>query len=248
MSKPRAGIFGLTGCAGDQLVMLNCEDELLDLVSLLDIRDFLMAASDNDASCDLDIAFVEGAVFSRRDEDRLKRIRQRSATLIATGSCAVWGGVASAERNAALSGLLRETYGEQGLQYDVTSARALREVVKVDLNITGCPIEKHEFIAAVASLLNGDPPVYPQYPVCTECKMRESNCLLIEQGISCCGPLTAAGCGARCPALRIACIGCRGPAADANAASARAMLAARGIPEQDIERRLRTFAPMGGQA
>ena len=36
MSKPTVGIFGLTGCAGDQLVILNCEDQLLDLVSLID--------------------------------------------------------------------------------------------------------------------------------------------------------------------------------------------------------------------
>ncbi|MBE0660210.1 MAG: NADH:ubiquinone oxidoreductase [Bryobacteraceae bacterium] len=248
MSKPRAGIFGLTGCAGDQLVILNCEDELLDLVSLLDMRDFLMAASDNDTACDLDIALVEGAVFSRRDKERLERIRQRSAMLVAIGSCAVWGGVSAAERNGGLAGLLDETYGTQGRDYDATEAYALHQVVKVDLKITGCPIEKHEFVAAVASLLNGDPPVYPQYPVCTECKMRESNCLLIEKSIPCCGPLTVAGCGARCPALRIPCIGCRGPAADANAESARQMLAAKGVPEHDIRQRLRTFAPTGGSA
>ncbi|HSO23206.1 MAG TPA: hypothetical protein VLT81_09875 [Chondromyces sp.] len=30
--KPRVGIFGLTGCAGDQLQILNCEDHLLVLV------------------------------------------------------------------------------------------------------------------------------------------------------------------------------------------------------------------------
>lgn len=248
MSKPRAGIFGLTGCAGDQLVILNCEDELLDLVSLLDLRDFLMAASGNDTACELDIALVEGAVFSRRDAERLKRIRQRSAMLVAVGSCAVWGGVSAAERNGRLTGLLDETYGEQGRAYDAVEARALHEVVNVDLNITGCPIEKHEFVAAVASLLNGDPPVYPQYPVCTECKMRESNCLLTEKSIPCCGPLTVAGCGARCPTLRIPCIGCRGPAADANAASARQMLAGKGLPEHAIEDRLRTFAPTGGLA
>ena len=39
MCKPTVGIFGLTGCAGEQLVVLDCEDQLLDLVALLDIRD-----------------------------------------------------------------------------------------------------------------------------------------------------------------------------------------------------------------
>ena len=35
-SKPRVGIFGLTGCAGDQLQILNCEDRLLGLGVALD--------------------------------------------------------------------------------------------------------------------------------------------------------------------------------------------------------------------
>ena len=51
MSKPTVGIFGLTGCAGDQLVILNCEDRLMDIVALLDVRDFLMASSENDQAC-----------------------------------------------------------------------------------------------------------------------------------------------------------------------------------------------------
>ena len=33
--------------------------------------------------------------------------------------------------------------------------------------------------------------------------MRENNCLLIERGELCCGPITAAGCNARCPELRV---------------------------------------------
>ena len=30
--KPKIGIFGLSGCWGEQIVILNCEDQLLDLV------------------------------------------------------------------------------------------------------------------------------------------------------------------------------------------------------------------------
>jgi Ni,Fe-hydrogenase maturation factor len=71
MSKPTVGIFGLTGCAGDQLAILNCEDQLLDLVALIDIREFLMASSENDTECTLDVALVEGAVVSEKDAARL---------------------------------------------------------------------------------------------------------------------------------------------------------------------------------
>lgn len=243
-TRPTVGIFGLTGCAGDQLVILNCEDQLLDLVRLLDVRDFLMASSANDSGCELDVALVEGAVLSKRDEERLQRIRRRSRTLVALGTCAVWGGVAAMDGDGDRAGLIGQIYGETGRGYDITPARALREVVPVDLCLTGCPIEKEEFLSALAQLLNGDPPLASQHPVCSECRMRENNCLLIATGEVCCGPLTAAGCGARCPGLGIACAGCRGPAGDANFASALAMFGEKGIPREAIARKLRTFAPV----
>ena len=96
--KPTVGVFGLTGCAGDQLAVLNCEDELLSMVELLDIRDFLTASSDTDQQSPLDIAFVEGAVMSRRDEEIVRKIPARCETLVALGTCAVWGGIPAMDR------------------------------------------------------------------------------------------------------------------------------------------------------
>jgi sulfhydrogenase subunit delta len=246
MSKPTVGIFGLTGCAGDQLAIINCEDELLDLVNLLDIRDFVMAASEGDPACALDIAFVEGAVLSKHDEEYLKKIRARAKTLVAIGTCAVWGGVAAMDGGRGRDEMLNEVYGPAGARYDSTPARALGEVVKVDLKISGCPIEKDQFLGAVANLLNGDAPLLAGYAVCAECKMRENNCLLVENHQVCCGPLTVAGCGARCPGLGIACVGCRGPAADANFPSAMEMFAAKGIGADRITAKLKTFANAAG--
>ena len=248
MSKPTVGIFGLTGCAGDQLVILNCEDRLLELASLIDVRDFLMATSANDTGCPLDIALVEGAVLSNRDAERLQKIRQRARILVALGTCAVWGGVAAMDSGADRSQLLREIYGEIGLGYDSIAAQALDQSVKVDLKITGCPIEEKHFLAAIANLLNGDPPVYPAYPVCTECRMAENNCLLIERGEICCGPITAAGCNARCPEWGVPCVGCRGPASDANPSSFLAAFEERGIAREAVAGRLKTFAPRGVQS
>jgi coenzyme F420-reducing hydrogenase gamma subunit len=54
-----------------------------------------------------------------------------------------------------------------------------------------------------------------------------------------------AGCGARCPELRIACVGCRGPVHDANSASLVTVFEERGFTRHDIAARLRTFAPQG---
>ncbi|HLE83555.1 MAG TPA: NADH:ubiquinone oxidoreductase [Thermoanaerobaculia bacterium] len=247
-TRPRMGIFGLTGCAGDQLALLDCEDELLEIVERVDVRDFLMASSANDDTGPLDLALVEGAVASRRDEQALRRIRKRSRLVVALGTCAVWGGVAAMDRFADRGLLLREIYGEAGAGYDSLPVRALHEVVAVDCALPGCPVEKHELLSALASFLRGDPPLVPQYPVCTECRMRETVCLLLRDGAVCCGPLTAAGCRARCPALGVPCAGCRGPSRDANYPAALALFEARGIPRAELERKLRTFAPAASLA
>ena len=246
--KAKLGIFGLTGCAGDQLAVLNCEDELLALVALVDLRDFLTASSENDTACDLDVALVEGAVLSRRDEAALRRIRERSRILVALGTCAVWGGVAAMDRFADRGVMLREVYGPAGAGYDTLPARALHEVVPVDFALPGCPIERHELLGAVASLLRGDLPLLAAYPVCTECKNREVPCLLLGEGLPCCGPVTAAGCGARCTALGVPCVGCRGPSRDADVAAALAAFQGVGIPRDEALRKLRTFAPVAAGA
>lgn len=242
-SKPRLGIFGLTGCAGDQLVLLDCEDELLAIVERVDLRDFLMASSDNDQECTLDVALVEGAVVSRRDEETLRRIRERSRVLVALGTCAVWGGIPALDRGVDRAALQREIYGELGASYDALPARALHEVVPVDLAITGCPIEKDELLAALASLLHGDPPLPATWPVCLECKMREAACVLAQPAAICCGPVTAGGCHARCPALGVPCLGCRGPSRDANLPGFFEAYALRGAPFEDVVAKLATFAP-----
>jgi coenzyme F420-reducing hydrogenase gamma subunit len=222
MNRPTVGIFGLTSCAGCQLNILNCEDELLALTGALDIRDFVMASSANDGACSLDIALVEGAVVSKLDETALHRIRDRAKMLVAIGTCATCGGIAR-----------------------TSGARALKELVKVDLSIPGCPIEKHEFLSAVTMLLQGDTPLLPEYPVCTECRTRENICLLTEEGRFCCGSVTLAGCHARCPSLGVPCVGCRGPTREANFESAAALLESQGYSPSETDRRLQTFAPIG---
>lgn len=244
-TRPTVGFIGLTGCAGDQLVVLNCEDVLLDLVALVDVREFLMAAADgHGADTPLDLAFVEGAVVSRRDEETVRQLRARARCLVALGTCAVWGGVAALDRLHDRGALLRDVYGDVGAAFDALPARAVREVVPVDYAITGCPIEREEFLSAVAHLLQGNPPLVREVPVCAECRMREVGCLLIHRGLPCCGAVTVGGCDARCPALGVPCVGCRGPAPDVNLEAALVAFETHGIPREEAERRLQVFAPL----
>ncbi|MBO8126951.1 MAG: hypothetical protein H0Z38_06925 [Firmicutes bacterium] len=218
MSKPRIGIYGLTSCAGDQLVLLNCEDELLDVLSAVDLRSFVMATSQNPEG-ELDVAFVEGAVTQDSDLELLRDVRTRSKLLIAIGTCAVWGGIPY------LSG--------RGVP--------ISQHVKVDYSLPGCPIEKKQLLSALSSLIHGDLPLKLPYPVCLECTIRENSCLL-QAGEICCGPLTAGGCGARCPSHNRPCLGCRGPSLDPNYQAATKILAKHGYDVEDVHRKLALFS------
>ena len=242
MGKPSVGIYGLTGCAGDQLAILNCEDELLDIAGALDIECFPMVMTGNDEACPLDIVFVEGAVVQPEDDAILRKLRDRAKLLVAIGTCAVWGGVQAMKNEISREELTRQVYGPAGRKFETFAAQPLSHFVNVDMAISGCPIEKEQILQAVAALLHGDLPRLPSYSVCAECKMAEYPCVLIERGELCLGPITVAGCNARCPSYNRFCIGCRGPVEKAHISSEIQVLREKGFTWVDIQNRLRTFA------
>jgi coenzyme F420-reducing hydrogenase gamma subunit len=240
--KPKVGIFGLTGCAGDQLQILNCEDELLDLAEAVDIRDWVMASSVNDHDCRLDIAFIEGVVATEKDLAQLKKIRARSQTLVAIGTCAVWGGLPAMRNDLPRDTLRQEVYAADATFLDTVEARPVTHFVPVELRLPGCPIERHEFLSAVRALLTGTMPELPTMPVCWECKVRENLCRVLHHHEICCGAMTRGGCGARCPSHGIACSGCRGPVEEPNYDANITMFADRGISWPDIAARMQRFS------
>jgi len=139
--KPRVGIFSLTGCAGDQLQILNMEDELLDLVNHIHIVDFQEGSSHKEEG-PVDVAFVEGSVSTETDLKHLKEIRERSKILIAFGNCAVEGGIqAMRNKEGSIEGRLKDVYGVETGFFDAKLSKPLSEYVDVDLNIPGCPVE-----------------------------------------------------------------------------------------------------------
>jgi sulfhydrogenase subunit delta len=240
--KPRVGIMGLTGCAGDQLQILNCEDELLKLAQELDIVDWPMVKSENDRACRLDVGFVEGVVATQKDLDALKEMRARSRTLVAIGTCAVWGGLPAMRNELPREVLAREVYHEQAAHLDTVEARPATHFVPFEIALVGCPIERSEFLQTVYALLAGTRPELPRVPVCWECKARENVCRVVYRGEICCGAMTRGGCGARCPSLGVACAGCRGPVEEPNYDANVSMFQGRGISWVDIARRMERFS------
>jgi len=97
MSKPRVAIFDFACCEGCQLQIVNMEEELLDLISVVEPVTWREAMSEQ--SDQYDIALVEGSITRPEDEERLKVIRERAAVLVALGACATIGGVNKLKNN-----------------------------------------------------------------------------------------------------------------------------------------------------
>ncbi|MBI3986471.1 MAG: NADH:ubiquinone oxidoreductase [Lentisphaerae bacterium] len=240
MSKPRVAIFDFACCEGCQLQIVNLEEEILDLLTVVQPVEWREAMSDHSES--YDIAIVEGSITRPEDEARLKQIRERAGILIALGACATLGGVNKLKDNFELEDVKRCVYGEAAAMPHLATARvkAVDEVVKVDFKVHGCPINNKEFAAIVRCLATGKTPVIPSYPVCVECKKRENVCRYEYQEI-CLGPLTRAGCNAPCPSAGFWCFGCRGAVDEPNVNAARDVMARYGRTVEDLKSRMLLF-------
>ena len=241
--KIKVGFYSLTGCAGDLLSILNIEDKLLEIFSKIELMEFVMASSKVKPG-KVDIAFVEGSVTTQRDLEAIKKIREKSSKLIALGDCAVWGGVQASLMGEDIKELMKAVYGTEENYYGFLGEhKAISEVVQVDYELPGCPIEQDEFLKLFTDLIRDVTPEFKDYPVCLECKIKEVPCLIVERGEACLGPITVGGCGARCPLNGAPCIGCRGPIRDeSNIAGELSMLIEKGWKEQDIISRMKLFA------
>jgi sulfhydrogenase subunit delta len=241
--KPKVGIFGLTGCAGDQLALLNAEPELIALTGKVDVVVFDMAISRKEEwQGVLDLALVEGSVCSQRDRDELEKIRKQSHNLMAIGSCAVWGGLPAMTAHIPVEQLKEKVYGDGEVFPKAIVAEPLSSFVTVDFSIPGCPIEIGELLEALGAILAGGEPRRIDFPVCAECRMAEQICLVQSQNRVCCGPVTVGGCNARCIGYGRPCDGCRGPVDDPCYDATREMLFSHGLAKADVLDALRRYS------
>ena len=140
--------------------------------------------------------------------------------------------------------------------------RTLDQVVDVDYFMPGCPPESHQIAAVidlVLQVLAGEAELPPKgsvigaggSTVCDDCQRQRNvktitefvriheveevdpELCLLEQGILCNGPATRNGCGALCPSVGAACIGCYGPAEGVIDYGARIMTAVASVIESD---------------
>jgi sulfhydrogenase subunit delta len=229
--KPRVAVFSFTCCEGCSLQILECENELLDVINLVTFVRWREAMTET--SDDIDIAFVDGSISTHDDVRKIQQIREMAKVLVPIGNCAYSAGLNANKNRYGMSEVKELVYGEAGAQFDTIPARPVSAVVPVDFALPQCPIDKDEFLRTVRDLALGKTPRLPDYPVCAECK-RKGNVCVFFKGMKCMGPVARAGCGAMCPSFGDYCEACRGFVDNPNEQSHKETLAEHHLTPAEV--------------
>ena len=235
-AKPRVAVFKMASCDGCQLQLLDAEEALLELAGAIEIVNFAEATSYVEPG-PYDVTLVEGSISTAEQIEQVKGIREASSFLITIGACATSGGIQALRNGTALADHVRYVYPTPEYVDALADSTPVADHVKVDLELTGCPVDRGQLLAALAWLLQGSVPRPPTTPVCIECKKRGYVCVVVAKGEPCLGPVTRTGCGAICPGMGRGCYGCFGPSQPPNSdALARRFLDFGMTPSQVAEK------------
>lgn len=152
--KLRVGWFSFSCCEDSTIIFTELlNDHWQDWKNKIEFVHALVLKKKQELR-NLDIAFVEGAITSIKQEEMLKQIRAISKKLVAIGSCAC-SGMPSGQRNwfdqdkkKEINNLLiRFKYADK--------VKTLKEIVTVDAQVNGCPMVEPVFLKVINDYLAG---------------------------------------------------------------------------------------------
>lgn len=164
MKKVKVATVWLDGCSGCHMSVLDMDSAILSLARRIDLV-YGPLVDAQEFPEDVEVTLVEGAVSSQEDLSKLQKIRQRTRVLVSLGDCAVTGNVPALRNSVPVTKLLQTVYVDgadenravpsEHVPPLLKNARPLREFVKVDLTLPGCPPPAKTIAAVLTDLLEG---------------------------------------------------------------------------------------------
>ena len=170
MAKPKISDDWLAGCAGCEMSLLDIDERIVQLVDLVNIRSTPITDQKVPDADGVDVGILTGAINNSYNEEVAHTMRSRCKTLVALGDCAVFGGVVAMRNFFKLEDSLNRAYveaesNEPGSTVPTdpelatpTTVKSVGEVVKVDLNVPGCPPEADVIFHVLSELAQGRVP------------------------------------------------------------------------------------------
>lgn len=150
--KIKIGWFSFSCCEDNTIVMTELlNDHWQEWKNLFEFTHVKVLKSKN-VWDKFDIAFVEGAITSDEQITKLKKIRSLTNKLVAIGSCAVQGlpagqrNIFNEEQKNNIAFLLKKFAA-------LPKVLKVSEVVTVDAQVSGCPMDPNSFLKTVNNLV-----------------------------------------------------------------------------------------------
>jgi F420-non-reducing hydrogenase small subunit len=248
-------ILQLSGCAGCEVSLLNAggwleEHRLVYMPLVISAHDLP----------EVDILLVSGGVRTEEDAFNLRRAARRARQVVAVGTCALSGGVASLGDRDEVRQLFMAEEVRRHVPRLLPRCHPIDAVVEVDLYLPGCPPTPELFMA----VLSGPEHFEASRILCQECGRKKvkdmrpkhlqgfqagevlPDICLVNQGYLCLGTSVRGGCRAPCPRAGHPCVGCRGPSDSLIAQGAedwlrrirRVFMGMTDVPEDELNREL----------
>jgi NAD-reducing hydrogenase small subunit len=167
MKKVKVATVWLDGCSGCHMSLLDMDAAIVSLARKIDLV-YGPLVDAQEFPEEVDVTLVEGAVSSQDDLAKIQKIRQRTNVLVSIGDCAVTGNVPGMRNSIPLSKLLQRIYVDgadekKTIPCDrvpalLKEARPVREFVKVDVCLPGCPPPAKAIFSVINDLLEGKKP------------------------------------------------------------------------------------------
>lgn len=142
MAKTKIAIFDLTGCQGCEFHLLSLDELLFDFFQDFEITNWRLLAEKE--KTDFDVAFIEGAVTTKKQIELLKDIRETSKVVIALGACAISGNVFAKLTMEQRKKLAPKIY-DKDYKLKAGFLDPVEKFIKVDEKIPGCPPDIEAF-------------------------------------------------------------------------------------------------------
>lgn len=171
MKKVKVATVWLDGCSGCHMSLLDMDAGIISLGRKIDLV-YGPLVDAQEFPEEVDVTLVEGAVSSQDDLARIQKIRQRTNVLVSLGDCAVTGNVPGMRNSIPVAKLLQRIYVDGADEKKVIpsdrvppllkEARPVREFVKVDICLPGCPPPSKAIFGVINDLLEGKKPAASQ--------------------------------------------------------------------------------------
>jgi F420-non-reducing hydrogenase small subunit len=235
--KARVSIEWLSGCSGCELGIVDLHEKLLEVLDEIELvrMPILM---DTKEYVDADVGLITGSIRTEHDVHAAHAMRKSCKSIVAFGTCPVYGGPHSSAyahtNDELLDGSFRNnpTTVTHEVPTDVPKLlarnRPLDSEIEVDLYIPGCPPDATYIFEGLLSVVRGRATTIGRRSVCFHCNrtMRKTETATLRrafdgdfdpelcfrsQGCLCFGSVTLDRCMAPCMKVGVPCFSCGGP-------------------------------------